>query len=66
MEKLKLQRKELKGVKSMQVKCNSHFKGDFAMKVSKSKIIETSCVTKKAPISNDWNVKFGVKVHQML
>jgi hypothetical protein len=37
----------------MQVKRNSHLKGDFAMKVSKSKIIEMSHVTKKAPISND-------------
>jgi hypothetical protein len=31
----------------------SHLKGDFAMKVSKSKIIEMSHVTEKAPISND-------------
>jgi len=66
MEKLELQRKELKGVKSMQVKCNSHLKGDFAVKVSKSKIVEMSHVAEKAPISNDWNVKFGIEVHQML
>jgi hypothetical protein len=48
------------------VKRNSHLEVDFALKVSKSKIAETLCVTKKAPISNNWNVKFGVEVHQML
>jgi hypothetical protein len=41
-------------------------KGDFAMTISKSKIVKTSCVVKKTPISKDWNVKFGVEVHQML
>ncbi len=25
-----------------------------------------SCVVEKTPISKDWNVKFGVEVHQML
>jgi hypothetical protein len=37
----------------MQVKRNSHLKGDFAVKVSKSKIIEMSHVAEKTPISND-------------
>jgi hypothetical protein len=41
-------------------------KGDFAMKVSKSKIVKMSRVGKKDLIFKDWNVKFGVKVHQIL
>ncbi len=48
------------------MKHNSHFKGDFAKKISKSEIIKLSYVVEKIPISKDWNVKFGVDVHQML
>jgi hypothetical protein len=66
MDKLELQRKEFKGVKSIQVKRNSHLEGDFIVKVSNFEIIEMSNVAKKTPISKNWNVKLGGKVHQML
>ncbi len=63
MEKMEAQQRNLKLVKASSVKCESQLEGQHALKVTKSKIVETSQLVAN---SKEWNQKLVVEVGQLL